>query len=72
MLKNILELNGVTKLNKEQQNNVSGGVTRKEYCDTLRTMIVDAINGNGGTNNLELSSHFYNVNCAQHGQGPIY
>ena len=72
MLKNILELKGVTKLNKEEQSNVSGGVTREEYCNTLRTMIVDAINGNGGTNNLSLSSHFYNVNCAAHGQGPIY
>lgn len=72
MLKNILKVDGVKVLNKETQNNVNGGVTRKEYCDTLRTMIVDAINGDGGTNDVALSSHFYNVNCAQHGQGPIY
>lgn len=72
MLKSILELKGVTNLSKETQNELCGGVTREEYCNTLRTMIVDAINGNGGTNDVSLSSHFYNVNCAQHGQGPIY
>ena len=35
MLNNILNLEGVTILNKKEQKNFKGGVTRAEYCGTL-------------------------------------
>ena len=67
MLNNILNLEGVTILNKKEQKNFKGGVTRAEYCGTLGGMIANAIEGNGGTNNLSLSSHFFVQNSGNYG-----
>ncbi len=35
----------IEKLSKEQMLNVQGGVSRKDYCDGLKTLITDAYAG---------------------------
>ena len=63
MFKNILALEGVTVLDKKQQGNINGGVTREESCATLGGMITSG----GYQGDLSMGFHFYKVNCGDHG-----
>jgi|GEM_PF-1654970 len=35
----------IKKLSKEQMLNVKGGVSRENYCDTLKTLIINCYGG---------------------------
>lgn len=57
------------QLSKRQMNDIKGGVSRKEYCDTINMITQHAIDNPGTWDDQQWinATNAYNTHCAAYG-----
>lgn len=70
IMKILQKMSGAKVLDKNEQAQIQGGVTRAEYCATLGGMLNEAFSTNqasGYQGDLHMGMHFFATNCGNHG-----